>query len=475
MSEEQQKVGEDQSHDTVRGHGMKPEVYEEGQLLLTQFSEGSSTEGLMERITDSKNLWTAYRKVHANKGSPGIDGMTTTSLKAWLEEHEEALRTALLEGKYIPQPVKGVQIPKPKGGVRQLGIPTAVDRLVQQAILQVLDPIFDPTFSEHSYGFRVGRSAHRAIQKATEYVTEGRHIVVDIDIEKFFDRINHDILMEKLAKRIRDKRLLKLIRRYLKAGMMSEGVCVTRNEGTPQGGPLSPLMANILLDDLDKELERRGHCFCRYADDCNIYVSSQAAGDRVKESITQFLGKKLKLKVNQEKSCAAPIAQRKFLGYRIHDEGRIAIAPQSVEKLKEKIREVTPRWTAKSIEEVIEKLNQHLKGWMNYFQLTEGASMLLEIDAWIRRRLRAIKLKQLKKPRTTAKYLQSRGVSEDVSWKIAKSGKGIWRVSKSQGVHRAMRNQWFKELGLCSLKNRWEELTGKLRETAVYGTVCTVV
>jgi RNA-directed DNA polymerase len=476
MSKEQQKNGGvPQRHDITRGHGMKSEVYEEQQLQLTLFSEESSTEQLMERIADPQNLKEACRKVKANKGTPGIDGMTTTALEEWLRKHEATLRAALLEGKYTPQPVKGVQIPKPDGGVRQLGIPTVVDRMIQQAILQILDPLFDPTFSEHSYGFRIGKNAHGALQQASEYVEEGRGVVVDIDLEKFFDRVNHDKLMGKVAKRIRDKRLLKLIRRYLQAGMMDEGIYTTRAEGTPQGGPLSPLLANLLLDDLDKELEKRGHCFCRYADDCNIYVRSEEAGKRVKESITRYLEKKLKLKVNPEKSCVARTTQRKFLGYRIYGKGKLAIAPQSIEKLKNKIREKTPRRIAQPLEEVVRRLNQHLTGWINYFQHTEGRTKLGELDGWIRRRLRAIKLHQLKRLRTIGKYLESHGASSAMSWKTATSGKGIWRLSKTPGVHRGMRDSWLEGLGLCSLKKRWEELTGNLKETAVYGTVRTVV
>jgi len=359
--------------------------------------------------------------------------------------------------------------------VRQLGIPTVVDRMIQQAILQVLDPIFDPNFSEHSYGFRARKSAHQALQQATEYVEDGRYIVVDIDLEKFFDRVNHDILIGKVAKKIKDKRVLKLIRSYLQAGMMNEGVCVAREEGTPQGGPLSPLLANILLDDLDKELERRGHRFCRYADDCNIYVRTEEAGNRVMESITRYLETKLKLKVNREKSCVAKTTQRKFLGYRIYGKGLLTIAPQSLEKFKEKVREKTPRRIAQTLEDVIAKLNPLIRGWINYFQLIKGRTALKELDGWIRRRLRAIKLQQLKKPRTIAKFLQDKGVPERMSWNIAKSGKGNWRKSMTQGVHKAMRDEWLEKMGLESLRKRWEELTGNLKETAVYGTVRTVV
>lgn len=454
---------------------MKPEVHEEQQLFFSFIYEEDPTEQLMERVVEHENLGRACRKVRANRGSPGIDGMKTDLLEEWLRNHEAELRNALLGGTYVPQPVKGVQIPKPGGGKRQLGIPTAIDRLIQQAILQILDPILDPTFSKHSYGFRAYKSAQQAVEQAALYVEEGRNIVVDIDLEKFFDRMNHDILMGKLAKQIKDRRILKIIRRYLQAGMMNDGVCVAREEGASQGGPLSPLLANFLLNDLDKELEKRGHCFCRYADDCNIYVRTMEAGNRVMESITRYLETKLKLKVNREKSCVAPTTQRKFLGYRIYAGGRITIAPQSIERFKNKIRKMTFRRIARSLEDVIQSINTLTTGWVTYFQLTEGPSKLAELDGWIRRRLRAIKLKQLKKPRTIAEFLQESGVSIPTSWATAKSGKGIWHLSKSSGVHRGMRDKWLESRGFKPLKKRWEELTGNLKETAVYGTVRTVV
>ena len=474
-SEQRERGGSPQRHGINRGHGMKPEMSEEQQLSLPISFKEDPTDQLMERIADSENLKKARLKVKANKGSPGIDGMTTQSLEEWMMNHEATLQRALLEGRYTPQPVKGVQIPKSGGGVRQLGIPTVIDRMIQQAILQVLEPLFDPTFSEHSYGFRAKKSAHQALKRAAEYVEDGRNIVVDIDLEKFFDRVNHDILMGKLAKRIKDGRLLRLIRRYLQAGMMNEGVCVAREEGTPQGGPLSPLLANFLLDDLDKELEKRGHRFCRYADDCNIYVRTMEAGNRVMESITGFLEKKLKLKVNREKSCVAQTMQRKFLGYRIYKKGLLTIAPQSVERLKEKIRNMTPRRIAKPLKEVAQGLGPLLRGWMGYFRLIEGRNKLVELDGWIRRRMRAIRLQQLKRPRTVAQFLQEQGVLPALSWITATSGKGKWRLSKSQGVHRGMRDKWLESLGLESLVKLREELTGNLKETAVYENVRTVV
>jgi len=293
------------------------------------------TAGLMEQVCQPANLNQAYERVLANQGAPGIDGMTVDQLGAWIRLHKHELIAVLLDGSYKPQPVRGVQIPKPGGkGMRQLGIPTVVDRLVQQAILQVLEPILDPTFSASSYGFRGGRSVHQALLKAKEYVAEGRDIVVDIDLEKFFDKVNHDILMARLGRWVGDKRMLRIIGRFLRAGLMQNGVCMTREEGTPQGGPLSPLLANLLLDDLDKELERRGHTFCRYADDCNIYVRSEAAGQRVLASVTQFLERKLRLRVNPEKSAVAPVMERKFLGHRLLTGGRLGIAPQSLERAR---------------------------------------------------------------------------------------------------------------------------------------------
>lgn len=463
------------SHGITRGHGMKTKMCEELQLTLAFETEETPTEYLMEKILDPQNLEEASKKVKANKGSPGIDGMTTSELDAWIENHSPGLKKALLEGSYTPQAVRRVDIPKPGGGVRQLGIPTVIDRTIQQAILQVLNPILDPTFSKHSYGFRPGKSAHQALEQAAVYVEEGRIIVVDIDLEKFFDRVNHDILMEKLGKKIKDKRLLKLIGRYLRAGIMSEGVCIPREEGTPQGGPLSPLLSNFLLDSLDRELEKRGHSYCRYADDCNIYVRTQEAGQRVMESITRFLETKLKLKVNREKSCVAKTTQRKFLGYTIYGKGYLTIAKKSIERLKDKIRKLTPRRAAKRVEEVIKGLNGLLRGWIEYFKLAQGVTGFTELDGWTRRRLRAIKLQQLKRGRTIRKFLESQGVSPEASAKVAYSGKGKWRLARTPGAHRGMRDQWIKKLGYNSLEETWRKLTGNLKETAVYGTVRTVV
>lgn len=345
-------------------------------------------EHLMEEICTRENLNCAYKKVVKNKGACGVDGKDVHELKAWIKEHKDELIEKLLSGKYNPQNVRGVEIPKPDGGKRQLGIPTVVDRLVQQAIVQVLEPMFDPTFSESSYGFRPKRNAHQALKQAQEYVQEGRTIVVDIDLEKFFDRVNHDILMSRLEKRIKDKRVLRIVRRFLEAGIMRNGVVTERNEGMPQGGNLSHLLSNLLLNELDKELEKRGHKFCRYADDTNIYVKSQKAGERVMESIKLFLNKRLKLKTNEKKSKVAPSSECKFLGYKVTEEGKLTIANESIKRLKDKVREITKRNGGKGLEEVIQTLNKKLIGWIGYFKLTEYISQLRGLDKWIRRKLR---------------------------------------------------------------------------------------
>lgn len=425
-----------------------------GQQIAMTFEENESlTKRIMERICNPANLNRAYKRVKANKGSAGIDGMTVDSLLTWIKSHKRSLIESLLDGSYQPKPVRTVEIPKPGNkGTRKLGIPTAIDRLVQQAIHQVLEPILDPTFSESSFGFRPGRSAHDALRKAQEHVREGREVVVDIDLEKFFDRVNHDILMSRLAKRIEDKRLLKIIRRFLNAGMMTEGVCIERVEGVPQGGPLSPLMSNVMLDELDKELERRGHKFCRYADDANIYVYTQRAGERVLQSITQFLAKQLKLKVNETKSGCSMVDERQFLGYRLLSDGKIVVADHSMKRVKDKVRMLVKRNRGVSLERVINELNATLRGWANYFHLTEWLTQYISLDRWIRRKLRCYRLKQRKQNKSIAVFLIALGVDTGKAWQLAKSGKGWWTLSKTPQVHRAMSNHWFEEQRLINLE-----------------------
>lgn len=444
--------------DGIGEGGTGTEPVEEQQIVVAKNKTCVLAVNLMELICESANLNRAYKRVKANGGTPGVDGMTVESIREYLREHKEQLIQSLLEGTYEPQPVRKVMIPKPGGGKRQLGIPTVVDRLVQQAILQVLEPMFDEGFSESSYGFRPNRSAHGALKKAKEYVEQGHTWVVDIDLEKFFDRVNHDILMSRLANRIGDKRLLKIIRRYLTAGIMQDGVVMTRHEGTPQGGPLSPLLSNILLDELDKELERRGHKFCRYADDQNIYVRSKRAGERVYSSIRRFLETRLKLRVNEEKSAVAHVRERKFLGYRILNDGTLTIAPKTVERAKDKIRLLTRRSRGRSLEQVIGELNSYLAGWLNYFRLAEAKGLMASMDSWVRRKLRCCKLKQKKRGSSIAKLLMSLGVSERESRQLGSSCKGWWRLSLTEAVHRALNNAWFKTKGLMSLEEQWVRL-----------------
>jgi RNA-directed DNA polymerase len=344
--------------------------------------------------------------------------------------------------------------------MRQLGIPTVVDRLVQQAILQVLEPILDPNFSESSYGFRPGLSAHDALRKAKEFVAGGRNIVVDIDLEKFFDRVNHDVLMNRLSQHVSDKRILRIIGRFLRAGMMSNGVCIDRVQGTPQGGPLSPLLANLLLDDLDKELQCRGHCFCRYADDCNIYVQSLQAGQRVMAGVTRFLEQKLRLRVNREKSAVAFVQERKFLGHRLLPDGHMGIAPQSLARAKQRVRQITWRSRGVSITQGIDELNTFLTGWVRYFRYAECRNALRELDKWVRRKLRCLRLKQCRFMQPIANCLQKLGVPRRRAWLVAQSGKGWWSLSRNPAVHEGMSAAWFDSLGLINLTSRHMQLQG---------------
>ena len=455
MDAEQQKG--DKHHDDGRAGGTRLTSYGRQQTFTAFDQQRALTVNLMEQVCDPRNVVRAYRRVRSNKGKPGVDGMTVHELADWLRENNEALTASLRDGTYQPQPVRGVSIPKPGGGQRQLGIPVVVDRLVQQMILQVLEPLFDPTFSNSSYGFRPARSAHMALEQARKYVAqEGRGFVVDLDLEKFFDRVNHDILMSRVARRIGDKHLLRIIRRFLQAGMMLDGVCVARDEGTPQGGPLSPLLANLLLDDLDQLLESRGHCFCRYADDCNIYVRSMAAGQRVMESVTRFLEEKLRLRVNRDKSAVAPVGNRKFLGHRLLLNGKLGIAPKSIERAREKIREITRRTRGKSIAQVIIELNSFLTGWLNYYRFAACRFELQCLDEGIRRKLRCYRLKQRKRGSSISALLRKLGVSAASAARVGSSGKGPWRLSNCPPVHRALSNRWFHTQGLVSLVARYD-------------------
>lgn len=434
------------------GKGGTGTVSFEGQQVIAESrAKETLAQNLMEKVCERHNLNRAYKRVKANKGAGGVDGMNVDDLLAHLKGQKEELIASLMEGRYQPQAVRGVEIPKPKGGVRQLGIPTVVDRVVQQAIAQVLEPIFEPRFSDSSYGFRPKRSAHQALKAASEYVESGKEWVVDIDLERFFDQVNHDILMSRLARVIGDKVLLRLIRRFLQAGIMVNGVVMERQAGTPQGGPLSPLLSNIMLNELDDELEKRGHKFCRYADDCNIYVSSEKAGMRVMESIKQFLGMKLKLKINDAKSAVSKVNERQFLGYQLGLKGQLVVSKHSVKRMKDKIRQLTKRNRGVSLEAVINALNVYLPGWLQYFAQATGMSLFRDLDRWIRRRLRCYRLKQRKRKWPIAKWLIALGLERYNAWKLAKSGKGWWRKSHNPIINRALTNEWFTELGLFSL------------------------
>ena len=413
------------------------------------------TEQLMEAVVERENMRLALRQVERNSGAAGVDKMTVEQLRPYLREHWQRIKAELLADDYHPQPVLKVEIPKPGSkGMRTLGIPTVIDRLLQQAVHQVISPHFEPDFSESSYGFRPHRSAQQAVLKAREYVSEGRRWVVDIDLEKFFDRVNHDILMSRLARRIKDKRVLRLIRRYLQAGMMSNGLATARREGTPQGGPLSPLLSNILLDELDKELERRGHKFCRYADDCNIYVQSRSSGERVMKSITSFLDRRLRLKVNAEKSAVARPWERKFLGYSLtpNRKPRLKVAKESVKRLKGKLREIFRRGQGRNLGQLIaDELTPLLRGWMNYFRLAEVKGVFEELDGWIRRKLRGVIWRQWRRTITRAKGLMQRGLDKLRAWESANNGRGPWWNAGASHMHTAFPKSYFDRLGLWSL------------------------
>lgn len=407
----------------------------------------------MEEVVARENLNAAYRRVVANKGSPGVDGMKVNELGDYIRTHWEKIEGWLLSDKYRPKPVLKVEIEKPGGGIRTLGIPTVLDRFIQQALLQVLQPYFDPLFSEHSYGYRPGRRATDAVQMARGYIEEGKRWVVDMDLEKFFDRVNHDVLMVRLWRHIPDKRILRLIRRYLQAGMMEGGVVSPRAAGTPQGGPLSPLLSNILLDEMDKELEKRGHRFVRYADDCNIYVASRAAGERVLESLEKFLSEKLRLKVNRSKSAVDRPWKRKFLGYSVtvNRKPKLRAAPESVRKLKKNVKEVLRKGRGRSVRQTIAILNPKLRGWIGYFRYVETTGILTELDGWIRRRLRCVFWRQWKRPKTRYRKLRQLGLPEERARASAGNGRGPWWNAGASHMNHALRKSWFDRHGLISL------------------------
>jgi len=412
-----------------------------------------AAQGLLEAVLERSNMMRAYQRVVENKGAPGVDRLTVLELKPWLQAHWPKIKQALLAGEYMPAAVRKVEIPKPQGGVRILGIPTALDRLIQQGLHQKLQPLFDPGFSGSSYGFRPGRNAHQAVQAARSYVAEGKRWTVDLDLEKFFDRVNHDVLMARVARKVKDERVLKLIRRYLEAGMMEGGVASARSEGTPQGGPLSPLLSNILLDDLDRELEKRGHRFCRYADDCNIYVGSYRTGQRIMQGITAFLEQRLKLKVNADKSAVARPWERKFLGYSMtwHRKPKLKIASQSRKRLADKIRLALRRGRGQSMQQVITGLNPVLRGWMAYFRLTEVKNVLEELDGWLRHTLRTLLWRQWKRAYTRAQNLMKAGLDKERAGQSATNGRGPWWNGGASHMNHAYPKSWFDRMGLISL------------------------
>lgn len=413
--------------------------------------------GLMEKILSRGNMMAAYSRVMSNKGAPGVDNMPVTALKGYLQEEWSCIKEELLAGTYCPQPVRKVEIPKPGGGTRMLGIPTVLDRLIQQAMHQILSPLFDPGFSESSYGFRPGRSAHQAIKAARRHVESGLRWVVDIDLEKFFDRVHHDTLMSLVKHKVGDRVVLSLIDSYLKAGILEGGLITARVEGTPQGGPLSPLLSNILLDELDKELERRGHKFCRYADDANVYVATRRSGERVMASISKYLTRRLKLTVNQNKSAVDRPWKRTFLSYSMtwHRKPRLTVAKKAVDKLKANLKTIFRRGRGKSIQSTIEETTPKLRGWMAYFRYSEVKNIFDELDGWLRRKLRRIIWKQWKRPYTRARNLMRRGLSEATAWKSATNGRGPWWNAGAAHMHKAFPKIYFDKLGLVSFMDQY--------------------
>jgi len=446
----------------VQGEAVKPATTEQRveQSLTRDEGESNAGTGLWEQVWERENLLRALRRVKSNRGAPGVDGMTVEELQPYLVAHWREVREALDGGRYRPSPVRRVGIPKPEGGERQLGIPTVLDRLIQQAIAQILTPLFEPVFSPQSYGFRPGRSAHDAMRQAQAYVGEGYAWVVDIDLERFFDRVNHDMLMARVARVVKDKRVLKLIRAYLGSGVMVNGVVMDTEEGTPQGGPLSPLLSNIMLDDLDKELEERGHKFVRYADDCNIYVRTRRAGERVMGSVVEFLEKKLKLRVNRRKSKVDRANRVKFLGfsfYKHRGEVRIRVATESLHRLRRRLRRVTRRTRPGKLEEVIREVNQCVGGWIGYFRMADTPSVFEDLDSWIRRRLRQMVWKRWKRGRTRFRELVALGVPRERAG-LGTVGKSPWHMSRTPVVSEALSNAYWQKLGLMSIGQRYRQL-----------------
>lgn len=421
--------------------------------------ETFDTSMLLEEVLERNNMLLALKRVISNKGSHGVDGMKIDELREHIKKHWDTIKAKILESKYNPSPVRRVEIPKVDGGVRLLGIPTVQDRLIQQAIAQVLSRIYEPLFSNNSFGFRPRRGAKDAVTKSKQYINEGNRCVIDMDLEKFFDKVNHDILMGKLEKKIKDKRLLSLIRKYLKSGILINGVSVTSAEGTPQGGPLSPLLANIMLDELDKELEKRGHKFCRYADDNNVYVKSKRAGIRVMESMIKLIENKLKLKVNKDKSAVDFVSKRKFLGFSFYfakGGAEIRIHEKSIKRFKDKIKFYTNRNIGISMESRLKKLNQIMMGWINYYGIANAVAKLKELDKWIRRRLRACIWKQWKKISTRHRNLVKLGINKYKAWEYANTRKGYWRISKSPILSKSLNNKYLESLGFVSLTQTYQ-------------------
>ncbi len=439
----------------LAARGEAPQDQRSGEApTATNGNGGSGNDRLMERVVERGNAKAALKRVRQNKGSPGVDGMTVDELPKYLVDNWETIRAQLLAGTYQPKPVREMEIPKGGGGVRKLGIPSVLDRFLQQSILQVLQPMFDPTFSEHSHGFRPGRRAHDAVCEAQRYIQEGKRVVVDVDLETFFDRVNHDVLMGRLEKRIGDKRMLGLIRRYLEAGSMANGVVMERDEGTPQGGPLSPLLANVLLDEVDKELERRGLSFVRYADDLNVYVRSKRAGEGAMQTLRRLYAH-LRLQINESKSAVARPQDRNFLGYSFWDaeggEVKRRVAPKALEAMKARVRQITGRTRGRSLNVVVAELRSYLPGWREYFRLDETPRRFQNLEAWIRRRLRMVQLKQWKRGAKVFRELRARGLSKRSAAEVAAYCKRWWRTAGHVGLHTALPNSYFDRIGVPRL------------------------